>query len=196
MKIIPFAQVKRKDRSVEDEAWIREMLRRAAVGVLATVQDGQPYINSNLFVFDEAADVIYMHTARSGRTRTNIEGNARVCFSVNEMGRLLPADTSLDMSVEYASVVVFGRAAVVTDAAEAARALESLLKKYFAHLEYGKDYRSIQPDELARTAVYRIQIEEWSGKRKQVEENFPGAFRYGQFPRANHQMVAPHRIVE
>ncbi len=188
MSAIRLAQVKRKDRSVEDEAWIRAMLHRAAVGVLATAQDGQPYINSNLFVFDETAGAIYTHTAQTGRTCTNIESNARVCFSVSEMGRLLPADTSLEMSVEYASVVVFGRASVVTDAAEATRALESLLKKYFAHLEYRKDYRSIQPDELARTAVYRIEIEEWSGKRKQVEENFPDAFLYAQFPRANHQI--------
>lgn len=156
------------------------MLRRAAVGVLATVNDGQPYINTNLFVFDQAADAIYMHTARAGRTRTNIESDARVCFSVSEMGRLLPADTALDVSVEYAGVVVFGRASVIADEGEAKRALEMLLKKYFSHLEYGKDYRAIQPAELARTAVYRIQIEEWSGKRKQVEENFPGAFWYGK----------------
>ncbi len=164
------------------------MLRRAAVGVLATAEDGQPYINTNLFVFDQAADAIYMHTARTGRTRTNIESNARVCFSVSEMGRLLPADTALDMSVEYASVAVFGRAVVVTDKAEAVRALESLLEKYFPHLKYGKDYRSIQPEELARTAVYRIQIEQWNGKRKQVQENFPGAFLYGQRRDTNHQI--------
>jgi nitroimidazol reductase NimA-like FMN-containing flavoprotein (pyridoxamine 5'-phosphate oxidase superfamily) len=49
MKTIPFAQVKRKDRTVEDEAWVRAMLHRSPVGVLATTQDGQPYINSNLF---------------------------------------------------------------------------------------------------------------------------------------------------
>lgn len=187
MKTIPFAQVKRKDRAIEDESWIRELLDRAAVGVLATVNDGQPYINTNLFVYNQAAGVIYMHTARTGRTRTNVEGNPRVCFSVSEMGRLLPADTSLDMSVEYASVVVFGRASVVADDAEAVRALESLLRKYFPHLEYGKDYRSIQSEELARTAVYRIQIEQWSGKRKQVEEDFPGAFLYGQRRWTNQQ---------
>jgi len=180
MNTIKLVQAKRKDRSVADDTWIRTMLHRAAVGVLATVNDGQPYINTNLFVFDEPAGAIYMHTARAGRTRTNIERDARVCFSVSEMGRLLPADTALDMSVEYASVVVFGRASVVADEGAVSRALEMLLKKYFSHLEYGRDYRSIQPDELARTAVYRIQIEEWSGKRKQVEEDFPGAFFYGK----------------
>ena len=179
MKTIPFAQVKRKDRSVQDEAWIRALLRRAATGVLATVDQGQPFVNVNLFVFDEATDAIYMHTAREGRTRKNVQGDERVCFSVSEMGRLLPAATALDMSVEYSSVVVFGRASIIADPEEAQRALQLLLDKYFPHLQPGRDYRRITPEELARTRVYRIEIEKWSGKRKKVEEDFPGAFLYG-----------------
>lgn len=180
MNPIPFSQVKRKDRSVEDEAWIRSLLERAPTGVLATVDEGQPFINVNLFVFDKASDSIYMHTAREGRTRKNVQENGRVCFGVSDMGRLLPADTALEMSVEYSSVVVFGRAAIVADQDEAKRALQLLLDKYFAHLKPGKDYRAITPEELARTRVYRIQIEEWSGKRKKVEQDFPGAFVYGE----------------
>jgi nitroimidazol reductase NimA-like FMN-containing flavoprotein (pyridoxamine 5'-phosphate oxidase superfamily) len=180
MKSIPFAQVKRKDRAVEDEAWIRALLHRAPTGTLATVHEGQPLINVNLFVFDEAAGAIYMHTARAGSTRTNVEREAQVCFSVSEMGRLLPADTALEMSVEYASVVVFGTAAIIADPVEATRALQLILDKYFPHLKPGKNYRPITPEELARTAAYHIQIERWSGKRKKVEESFPGAFFYGQ----------------
>lgn len=61
------------------------------MGTLATVRDGQPFINSNLFVYDEAAGTIYMHTARKGQTRDNVDFDQRVCFSVSEMGRLLPA---------------------------------------------------------------------------------------------------------
>ena len=178
MNSIPFSPVKRKDRAVEDEAWIRALLHRAATGVLATVDEGQPFINVNLFVFDEAANAIYMHTAREGRTRKNVQGDERVCFSVSEMGRLLPADTALEMSVEYASVVLFGRAIIVSDPDQAKRALQLLLDKYFSHLKPGRDYRPITPEELARTRVYSIQIEEWSGKRKKVEEDFPGAFLY------------------
>lgn len=90
----PLAQVQRQDRAVNDEAWIRAMLHRAPFGVLATADDGQPFVNINLFVFDEPARAIYMHTARTGRTRTNIESNERVCFSVGEMGRLLPGKTA------------------------------------------------------------------------------------------------------
>ena len=159
-----------------DDAWIKALLQRADFGALATVHDGQPFINTNLFVYDEAANVLYLHTARTGRTRTNIETNERVCFSVSEMGRLLPADTALEFSVEYAGVTVFGRAHVVQDPAEARRGLQLLLDKYFAHLKPGEDYRAITDEELARTAVYRVDIDAWSGKRKAVAEDFPGAF--------------------
>jgi len=170
--------VRRTERAVEDEAWIKALLHRAAYGVLATVHEGQPFINSNLFVYDEAAHAIYMHTANVGRTRANVEKNDRVCFSVSEMGRLLPADTALEFSVEYAGVTVFGRAAIVTDEGEAQYGLQLLLDKYFPHLQSGRDYRPITSEDLARTTVYRIQIEQWSGKMKEADADFQGAFFY------------------
>lgn len=179
---LPINQVRRTDRAVTDDQWIRDQLHQAAFGVLATVYEGQPFVNSNLFVYDEAEHVLYMHTARVGRTRANIEAAARVCFTVGEMGRLLPADVALEFSVEYHSVVVFGTASVIEDEAEAARALQLLLDKYFPHLKPGQDYRPSTPEELSRTSVYRISIEQWSGKQKQVGPDFPGAFYYGQPP--------------
>lgn len=172
-------KVRRRDRAVEDEVWIQATLHRAPWGVLATSYEGQPYVNSNLFAFDEVADAIYLHTAREGRTRTNVERDGRVCFTVGEMGRLLPADTALEFSVEYASVVVFGQATLVTDEVEARHGLQLLLDKYFAHLRPDQDYRPITDRELAQTAVYRIQIEAWSAKKKEAPADFPGAFFYG-----------------
>lgn len=174
----PFSHVRRQDRAVEDDAWITAFLQRTPVGILATASGGQPFINSNLFAYDAAAHVIYMHTARVGRTRANIEADGRVCFHVYKMGRLLPADTALEFSVEYGGVTVFGRGRVVEDPAEARHGLQLLLDKYFSHLHSGEHYRPITDEELARTAVYRIEIDAWSGKRKAVEEEFPGAFWY------------------
>lgn len=172
------AHVRRSDRAMTDDAWIADFLHRAAVGVLAMTNDGQPFINSNLFVYDATAHAIYLHTARTGSTRAHVDAHERVCFHVFEMGRLLPADTALEFSVEYGGVTVFGRAQVVADAEQARAGLQLLLDKYFAHLRPGEHYRPITDDELARTAVYRIDIEQWSGKRKAVAEDFPGAFWY------------------
>lgn len=167
--------LRRRDRAVSDEAWIRELLHNAATGVLATADNGQPFVNSNLFVYDEAEHAIWMHTAATGRTRDNIAAEHRVCFTAFEMGRLLPADEALEFSVEYAGVVAFGRARIETDVEVARRGLQLLLDKYFPDRRPGRDYRPITNDELRRTAVYRVDIEAWSGKMKRAEEEFPGA---------------------
>jgi len=177
---IQIRNARRRDRSVSDEAWIEAMLHSAGVGVLATVRDGQPFVNSNLFVYDEEAGVIYIHTARIGETRDNVERDEQVAFTVFELGRLLPADTALEFSAEYASVVIFGRAAIVADREEAGTALLGLLDKYCPDLAPGRDYRAITSEELDRTSVYRISIDEWSAKRKVVPNEFTGARSYLQ----------------
>lgn len=170
-------EVRRRDRA-RDDRWIRDYLTRAPFGFLATVHDGQPFLNSNLFVFDEAAHSIYLHTARVGRTVVNVAQGGRVCFSVASMGRLLPADEALEFSVEYSGVVVFGTAESVDGPAEKRRFLERLLEKYATHLTPGRDYRPVTDRELERTAVHAVRIAEWSGKQKIASEDFPNAFRY------------------
>lgn len=170
--------MRRRDRAVEDEGWIRDFLHRAPFGQLATVHDGQPFINSNCFVYDEDSQVIYLHTARYGRTRSNIESQERVCFNVSEMGRLLPADTAMEFSVEYAGVVILGRSAIVAEETEARHGLQMMLDKYCPHLKPGKDYHPITADELAKTSVFRVSIDQWSGKKKEADADHPGAFLY------------------
>jgi nitroimidazol reductase NimA-like FMN-containing flavoprotein (pyridoxamine 5'-phosphate oxidase superfamily) len=174
--------IRRQDRAVEDDVWIRAFLHRAPVGTLATVSGGQPFLHLNLFAYDEAAHGLYLHTARQGRTPDNVQANAAVCFCVMEMGRLLPADVALEFSVEYASVIVFGRASLVEDADEAAHGLQLLLDKYAPHLRPGPDYRPPTESEIRRTAVFRIDIEAWSGKKKEVAADFPGAYWYDGAP--------------
>ena len=158
--------MRRQDRAVSDPSELRALLQRSQFGTLATSLDAQPYQNINLFWFDAEHQRIYFHTALEGRTRTNIEANPRVCFSVAEMGRLLPAETALEFSVEYASVIAFGQARVVEDEQEARCGLQGLLDKYFPDLKPGVHYRPILDEELKQTAVYAIDIENMSGKRK------------------------------
>jgi nitroimidazol reductase NimA-like FMN-containing flavoprotein (pyridoxamine 5'-phosphate oxidase superfamily) len=94
------------------------------------------------------------------------------------MGRLLPAEEALEFSVEYSGVVLFGTAVIVQDDIEATHALQILLDKYAPHLKPGQDYRPPIAAELKRTAVFRINIDKWSGKKKAVAVDFPGAYLY------------------
>jgi len=173
----PINQPLRKDRA-KDDTWIRAYLQRVPFGTLATEYEGQPFIKPTLFVYAETENAIYIHGALAGRMRSNIELNPRVSFCIAEMGRLLPADTAMEVGVEYASVVVFGRAEVLTEVDQARHGLQLLLDRYFSHLKPGVDYREIIQEELDITAVYRIRIDSWSGKEDRAREDFPGAFSY------------------
>lgn len=173
---------RRRDRAVDDEAWMLEFLHRAEFGFFAVADDGRPYVVPNLFVADAAGTVIYLHSARTGQSPSTFKEGTPVCFTVASMGRLLPADTALEFSVEYASVTMRGRVDTVRDAAEAERGLQLLLDKYCPHLRPDRDYRAITMDELRRTAVFRIDVEGWSAKRKTEADDFPGAFYFSTRP--------------
>jgi nitroimidazol reductase NimA-like FMN-containing flavoprotein (pyridoxamine 5'-phosphate oxidase superfamily) len=183
----PPNEIRRRDRA-QDEAWIRAFLHSGAWGTLATVSEGQPFINTNLYYYDESAQAIYLHGARVGRTRSNIERGGPVCFNVSEIGRVLPDEIALEFSLEYAGVTVFGRAVVVEDDVEKARALQLLLDKYAPHLKPDRDYRPANQDELDRTSVFRIDIESWSGKANVKRADFPGAFWYEE-----HRLPSPFK---
>lgn len=154
----------RRPHLTKDDAWIREFLKTAKVGHIATSVDGQPFINPTTFWFDEENHQIAFHSNISGRIRSNIEYNPKVTLEASELGKMLPSNVALEFSLQFRSVVVFGTARVVTEPAEARRLLYGLIGKYFPTLQAGEEYREITEKELRATSVYAIKIGEWSGK--------------------------------
>ena len=147
-----------------DDEWIRLFLHEARVGHIASARDGQPFLNPSTFWFDEENHQIIFHSNLAGRIRSNIEANSTVCFEASELGKMLPSNVALEFSLQFRSVVVFGTARLITDPEEARKALYGLIHKYFPQMTAGKEFRAITDKELARTSIYAIKIEEWSGK--------------------------------
>ena len=174
--------IRRQNRAVNDEAWIKAFLRQALFGVFATAHEGQPFATPKLFAYDEATHAIYFHTADQGRTSDNVRADGRVCFVASQMGRLLPAEKSSNFGVEYASVVVFGQARILDGVDERRYGLQLLLDKYFPRLRPGVHYPKLEAEEMLGAAVYRLEISGWSAKRKEAPDDFPGAFTFGANP--------------
>jgi uncharacterized protein len=175
---------RRLDRS-RDVDWIEDFLRRGAVAVLAAVAEGEPLCLPRLFAYDAERFALYLHGARGGELLEALEehgeqgdGRAPVAATVFRMGRLLPAPEAAEFSMEFGSVVVAGRGVVVEDPDEARHGLRLLMEKYAPHLQPGKEYRDMAPEEVARTCVIRVDIQAWSGKEKLEDEGFPGAYRW------------------
>lgn len=163
------AAFQRRPHLTRDDAWIRQFLKQARVGHIATSVDGQPFITPSTFWFDEENHQIAFHSNIAGRIRSNIEYNPKVTLEASELGKLLPSNVALEFSLQYRSIAVFGTARVVTDPDEAKRLLRGLIGKYFPTLRAGEEYREITDKELRATSVYAIRIEEWSGKENWEE---------------------------
>lgn len=148
-----------------DDDWIVSFLRRVRIGHVSTVADGQPFVTPTSFWYDAEDHRIYCHSAAAGRLHDNVARGTAVCFEASLFGDFLPSNIAMEFSVQYESVIAFGRISLLADDHRKRRALLGLIGRYFPNLEAGRDFRSITERELRRTAVYEIRIEEWSGKR-------------------------------
>lgn len=154
----------RRPHLTQTDDWIRAFLKVSQIGHIATSVDGQPFINSTTFWYDEENHQIAFHSNVAGRVRSNIETNPKVSLETSEPGKFLPSNVALEFSLQFRSVVLFGTARLVSDPAEAQRLLYGLIGKYFPQMTAGKEYRGITDKELRATSIYAIRIESWSGK--------------------------------
>lgn len=150
---------------IQDDDWIRGFLKQAQIGHIATRWDEQSFINPTTFWYDPERHEIIFHSNIAGRVRANSERHEPVCFEASEFGRLLPSNVALEFSIQYESVIAFGRVRVIEDFEEKRRALYGLIAKYFPTMTAGQEYRPITDKELKRTSVYAIAIDSWSGKK-------------------------------
>lgn len=178
----PRHETRRTDYAIHDETWIKTQLLHGAYGILGSSLDNQPFLTPVLFVYIEEDHALYYHGAQVGRMRANAALNPNTAFNVSEIGRILPDPLAIEFSIEYNSVTVFGTTTLVENEQEAARVLQKLMDKYAPHLKPGQDYTPSRPEDLKRTAVYKLAIEDWSGKQKQAPPDFPGAYMYDHLP--------------
>jgi len=107
------------------EAEALDMLKSGSSGVMALAGDeGYPYAVPLSYAYCEGK--LYFHVAKSGHKLDAIARNDKVSFCVIQKDEVIPAD----FTTHYRSVIVFGRARILTDEAEKRRALRLLVEKY------------------------------------------------------------------
>jgi nitroimidazol reductase NimA-like FMN-containing flavoprotein (pyridoxamine 5'-phosphate oxidase superfamily) len=124
------------------------------------VAGGQPFVIPT--AYGRAGDVLYVHGARASRMQKALAAGCEVCVTVTLVDGLVLARSAFHHSINYRSVVVFGRARVVESEEEKNVALEAFTE----HVMPGRwaDVRWPTPQELAATTVLAIQLSEASAK--------------------------------
>lgn len=159
-------EMRRKEKRIENEAAVAELLDRAAVCRLgfsaAAGLCDYPYVVPVHFAHHEGA--IYVHCARTGLKLELLHRDPRVCVEVDELGGIVPAQRACSFATRYASAIGFGRAEVVSDAAVRGLALDLLMRKYGGP-EHARGEAGWDEKELERLSIIAVQLEHLSGKR-------------------------------
>jgi nitroimidazol reductase NimA-like FMN-containing flavoprotein (pyridoxamine 5'-phosphate oxidase superfamily) len=116
----PRTQVRRRaQRATYDRAAVHAILDEALIGSLATIIDGEPFVQPMIHARD--GEDIILHGSGGNRMLAALEAGARACLSVSIIDGLLLGRSVPDHSFQYRSVSVHGVVRPVTDPSEKRR---------------------------------------------------------------------------
>ena len=148
------------DRGHYDAETIDTILDEAFICHVGFNAENGPVVIPTLFGRD-GSDLI-IHGSAASRMLRDLSKGVDVCVTVTLVDGLVLARSAFHHSMNYRSVVVFGKAELITEKEEKVRALEILSEHIIRHR--WKDVRPPSDKELKGTTVLRLPIEEASAK--------------------------------
>ena len=183
-------KLRRKDREVKDESWIKDVLRYEPYCTVATSSNNQPLIRPSAFYYSESDHSIYIHGAHKGRNFDNLVKNPKICLCVYVVGKMRGHERAFEFFLEQAGVIVFGETSILNDQKRKHEVMQSLIEKHTPHLTVNKDYKPASQSEMDQTTIYKIKIDSWSGKLKWTDEEPIFRFDYEEV-RGNNRTKLP-----
>lgn len=150
-----FREMRRKNQLLKDSE-SAQILKERTSGVLAVSGDGgYPYAVPLSYVYADGK--IYFHCAKDGHKLDAIKRNDKVSFCVVDCDNVVPDE----YTTYYRSVIVFGRARILSDEEKRAP-LEKLAAKYTPDDAEGRK-KEIERF-FERVCMVEIEIEHMTGK--------------------------------
>ena len=154
-------QVKRlAKRGVYDKAQVHAILDEGFICHVGFVIDGQPYVIPTGYA--RVGETVYIHGSAASRMLRTLDEGVDVCLTVTLVDGFVLARSAFHHSMNYRSVVVLGKARLVTDTQEKVAALRSFTN----HILPGRWEEVRQPteQELKATSVLALPLDEVSAK--------------------------------
>lgn len=147
-------------RGAFDRETIYPILDEALICHVGFVVESQPYVIPTSFA--RIGYDLYIHGSSASRMLRSIAKGIDVCVTVTLLDGLVLARSAFHHSMNYRSVVILGKAALVEDADEKNKALEAFTE----HIIPGRwaEVRWPTELELKATSVLKLPIQEASAK--------------------------------
>jgi uncharacterized protein len=157
----PRTKVKRlAKRAVYDRDQVHAILDEGHLCHVGFVREGQPFVIPTLYA--RSGESIYFHGSGASRMLRSLAEGIEVCLTVTLTDAYVLARSAFHHSMNYRSVVVLGRARLVSDRKEMLEALRVITD----HIVPGRwdEVRGPNELEMKQTAVLCLPLEEVSAK--------------------------------
>lgn len=148
------------ERGRYERSEIYPILDAAMLCHVAYVFDGQPYCTPTTFWRE--GDHLYWHGSSASRMLRVQKPGVPVCVTVAHLDSLVLARCGFNHSADYRAAMCFGGAHVVDEPAEKARALDSMVDRFYPGR--AATLRPSTAQEMKATMLIGMEIEEASGK--------------------------------
>src|ERR1700720_3002837 len=147
-------------RAEYDRAVIYQILDEAFICHVGFVVDGEPVVIPMSYA--RIGDRLVIHGSQASRMMRSLEAGVSVCVTVLILDGLVLARSAFDHSMNYRSVIIFGRAYPLNDASEKREAL----RRFSEHICPGRwaEVRQPNANELKMTMILTVGLSEASAK--------------------------------
>lgn len=170
-------------RGSQERELIYNILDEALVANVGFIADNQPFVIP--MAYGRKGDVLYIHGSSVSRLLKTLEQGVDICFSVTLLDGLVIARSLFHHSMNYRSVVLFGKAKLVESETDKMIALQAFSEQMIS----GRwtEARLPNSQELKATTVLSFPIEEGSAKVRTGDpnddvEDYSLPFWAGQLP--------------
>ena len=145
------------------------------------VADGQPFVVPLTYHYDpRTPDILYLHGAVRSRAIDRLASGEPVCVTVTLTDGLVYSRKAMNHSMNYRSVVLFGKAREITQESQKAALFDQMVRRYFPGRTVDQDYHAPPSQDLGATALVEITLEEGNAKARRgnptgPEDNDPQA---------------------
>jgi len=153
---------RRPQRARYDEQGVYEVLDAGVMAHVGYVIDGQPFVTPTAYWRE--GRTLYWHGAAASRMLAAVAGGAPACVTVSFLDGFIVGRSGIVHSLNYRSVMAFGRARLVTALAEKRVAMDAFIDRLYAGRPL--KLRPTTDMELTAIALVEMEIEEASAKVK------------------------------
>ena len=149
--------MRRKDKKIDSQDLIHEILTTSLICHLALFDSEYPYVVPMNYGYKN--NCLYFHCATHGKKIDLIRKNKNVGFEIVHYHKIIKKELSCDWTTKYRSIMGTGSVEIISEADEKRYGLDILMK------QHGREINTYEDKAVKRVLVLKLTIESLSAKQ-------------------------------